>query len=53
MKLLSGLVNSVPICTVYNKNKTLGACVVVPPERSDLVLTTNILEGRERERRER
>ena len=53
MKLLSGFVNSVPICTIYNKDKTLSPCVVVPPERTDLVLTTDILEEegeRERER---
>ena len=45
MKLLSCLVNSVPICTVYNEDKPLSPRVVVSPQRPNLILATYILEG--------
>ena len=43
VKLLSGLVYPVPVRTVHHENESLGAGVVVTPQWSDLVLTTNIL----------
>jgi hypothetical protein len=35
-------VDTVPIIRVYNENKTLCILIVVPPERSDLVLSSDI-----------
>ena len=43
VKFLPGLVYPVSVRTVDHENEPLGAGVVVTPERSDLVLTSNIL----------
>ena len=43
VELLSRLVNAVSIGTVHHKDEALCTCVVVPPQRSYLVLPPNIL----------
>ena len=45
VKFLSGLVYPVPVSTVHHEYEPLGAGVVVTPQRSDLVLTSHILQG--------
>ena len=45
MQLLSCLVYSVSVGAVHHKDESLRACVVVPPQRSDLVLSTHVLGG--------
>lgn len=45
LKLLSGLDNTVAIVGVDNEDDTLGVLEVVPPQRTDLVLTTDIPHG--------
>lgn len=42
VKFLSGLVYPRAVVGVNHKNETLGAGEVVPPQRTDLVLTANI-----------
>lgn len=42
MKFLLRLVDSFPILTINNKNEPLCSGVVVSPERSDFVLSSNI-----------
>jgi hypothetical protein len=42
MELLLGLVYSVPVLAVDDEDEALGAGVVVPPERPDLVLPTDV-----------
>ena len=46
MEFLPCLVNSFPVCTIHHKYQSLCARVVVPPQRSDLVLSTDILKNR-------
>ncbi len=50
VEFLLRLVYSISVCTIHNKYETLCACVIMPPERPDFVLTTNVLcttgEGR-------
>ena len=43
VKLLPGLVYPVPVGTVHHEYEPLGAGVVVTPQWSDLVLTSNVL----------
>lgn len=45
LKLLTGLDNTVAIVAVDNENDALGVLEVVPPQRADLVLPTNIPHG--------
>ena len=45
VKFLPGLVYPVPVRTVHHEYEALGAGVVVTPQWSDLVLTSNILPG--------
>lgn len=45
LKFLPSLNNTVAIVAVNNKDDTLGVLEVVPPQRSDLVLTTDIPHG--------
>lgn len=42
MQLLPGLIYAISIRTVHYKDQSLGAGVVVPPKRTDLVLTTDV-----------
>ena len=43
VELLPGLVYPVPVRTVHHEDEALGACVVMPPQGADFVLTSNIL----------
>jgi len=43
VQLLSGFIDTISVCTVDNKNKSLGACVVVAPKGPDFVLPSNVL----------
>lgn len=43
MKLLSRFVNSVAVLAVDDENQSLGARVIVSPQRPDLVLPAHIL----------
>ena len=45
LKLLAGLDNTVAIVGVDDENDTLGVLEVVPPQRADLVLSTDIPHG--------
>merc|ERR1719230_2051845 len=42
VQLLPRLINPVPICAIHYENEPLGAGVVMPPERSNLVLSTHV-----------
>ena len=42
MKFLFRLFDSFAVLTVHDKNEALCPCIVVPPQRPDLVLATNI-----------
>ena len=42
MQLLFRLVYSLSILAVHNEHETLGSGVVVPPQRSNLVLSANV-----------
>jgi len=46
LQLLTCLHNSVAIVAVYNEDDTLGVLEVMPPQRTDLVLSTNIPYGK-------
>ena len=48
MQLLSGLIYTVSISTVYNKDEALSSCVIMAPQRSYLILASNILRIRKR-----
>ncbi len=43
VQLAARLVDALAIGTVNNEDEALRACVIVPPQRPDLVLTTDIL----------
>ncbi len=43
VQLAARLVNALAVGTVNNKDEALRACVIVPPQRPDLVLPTDIL----------
>jgi hypothetical protein len=45
LELLSGLNNTVAIVGVDDEDDTLSVLEVVPPQRTDLVLTTDIPHG--------
>jgi hypothetical protein len=45
LELLTGLNNTVAIVGVDDEDDTLGVLEVVPPQRTDLVLTTDIPHG--------
>jgi len=45
LQLLASLDNTVTIVAVDDENDTLGVLEVMPPQRSDLVLTTDIPHG--------
>ena len=45
LELLTGLNNTVAIVAVDDEDDTLGVLEVMPPERTDLVLTTDIPHG--------
>jgi hypothetical protein len=45
LELLTSLNNTVTIVGVDNEDDTLGVLEVVPPQRTDLVLTTHIPHG--------
>lgn len=45
LELLSGLDDTIPIVAVDDEDDTLGVLEVVPPQRTDLVLTTDIPHG--------
>ena len=42
LKLLTGLNNTIAIVAVNDENDTLGVLEVMPPQRTDLVLTADI-----------
>ena len=42
MQLLLRLIYALPVLAVDDEDETLSACVVMPPQWSDLVLTTDI-----------
>ena len=44
VQLLPGLVYPVPVRAVHHEDEALGARVVMSPQRTDLVLTSNILK---------
>ena len=44
VELLPGLVYPVPVRAVHHEDEPLRARVVVPPQRTDLVLATHILQ---------
>mmetsp|Transcript_49447 Transcript_49447/g.91223 ORF Transcript_49447/g.91223 Transcript_49447/m.91223 type:complete len:228 (-) Transcript_49447:128-811(-) len=44
-ELLTSILNSVAVIAVDDEDEAIGACVVVPPEWSDLVLATHIPDG--------
>jgi hypothetical protein len=39
----------VPVVTVDHENQTLSTGVVMSPERTNLILTSNILKGKKRD----
>jgi hypothetical protein len=43
VQLLLGLIDAVSVLRIDDKDETLGARIVVPPERSDLVLPSDVL----------
>lgn len=45
LEFLTSLNNTITIVAVDNENDTLGVLEVVPPQRTDLVLTTDIPDG--------
>lgn len=45
LQLLSGLNNTIAIIAVDNEDDALGVLEVMPPQRPDLVLSTNIPHG--------
>lgn len=45
LELFTGLNNTVAIVAVNNEDDTLGVLEVMPPQRTDLVLTTDIPHG--------
>ena len=45
VELISGFNNTVTVIAVHNKDKTLGVLEVMPPERTDLVLASDIPHG--------
>lgn len=45
LQLLTGLDDTVTVIAVDNENDTLGVLEVVSPERTDLVLTTDVPDG--------
>ena len=45
VQLLPGLVYPVPVGAVHHEDEALGARVVMSPQRTDLVLTSNILKS--------
>lgn len=45
LQLLTGLDNTVAIVAIHHEDNTLGVLEVVAPERTDLVLTTDIPHG--------
>lgn len=45
LELLAGLDNTVAIVAVDDEDDTLGVLEVMPPERTDLVLTADIPHG--------
>ena len=46
LELLAGLNNTVAIVAVDDEDDTLGVLEVMPPERTDLVLTSDIPHGK-------
>jgi len=42
MQLLLRLVNTLPVLAVHDKDETLCSSIVMPPERANLVLTSNV-----------
>lgn len=42
MEFLLCFINSLPVLTVDDENETLGAGVIVSPQWTDLVLTSNV-----------
>lgn len=42
MKFLFRLFDPFAVLTVHDKNEALCPCIVVPPQRPDLILSTNI-----------
>jgi hypothetical protein len=42
MKFLLGLVDTVTVLAVDNEDETLGTGVIMPPERTDLILPSNV-----------
>ena len=44
VQLLPGLVYPVPVRAVHHEDEALGSRVVMSPQRTDLVLTSNILK---------
>lgn len=42
MKFLLGLVDTVTVLAVDNEDETLGTGVIMPPERTNLILSSNI-----------
>lgn len=44
VKFLPRLINTIPVCTVHDKDEALCPCIVVSPQWSDLVLPSNILQ---------
>lgn len=46
LQLLTGLNDTIAIVAVDDEDDTLGVLEVVPPERTDLVLTTDIPHGK-------
>lgn len=45
LQFFPGLDNTVAIVAVDNEDDTLGILEIMPPERTDLILTTNIPHG--------
>ena len=45
VQLLPGLVYPVPVGAVHDEDEALSARVVMSPQRTDLVLTSNILKS--------
>ena len=45
VQLLPGLVYPVPVGAVHHEYKALGAGVVMAPQRTDLILTSDILKS--------
>lgn len=46
LQLFPSLDNTIPVVTVNDENDTLSVLEVVSPERTDLVLTTDIPHGK-------